>query len=133
MLPEVASGHLGVAVDLLPLEAFHPEITGALNPTGDFRRTFRLAPVGQVAVADRQDLGEDVDLVEKRSLGQGAVAQCIGAVQIPLSLVHVMTVVVYEELEFSYGGSFCPFGHLLPAAYDRLMRSVTARRGESVG
>jgi len=48
VLPEVASGHLGVAVDLRPLEAFHPEITGALNLTGDFRRTFRLAPIGQV-------------------------------------------------------------------------------------
>jgi hypothetical protein len=32
VLPEVAGVHLGVAVDLCPLESFHLEVAGTLHP-----------------------------------------------------------------------------------------------------
>ena len=74
VLPEVASVHLGVAVDLRPLEPVDLDVTGTFHPAGDGRGTFRLAPVGQVAVADRRDLDVDVDPVEERPGDPGAVA-----------------------------------------------------------
>ena len=67
VLPEVAGVHLGVAVDLGPLEPLHLEIAGALHPTADFRGAFGLGPVGQVAVADRRHLDMDVDPVQERA------------------------------------------------------------------
>ena len=54
VLPEVAGGHQGVAVDLRSLEQLNLDIPGAFHEVGDCRETLRLGPVGQVVVADRR-------------------------------------------------------------------------------
>jgi hypothetical protein len=71
--PEMAGVHLGVAVNFRPPEAISLDAPGAFHPTGNHCGTFRLGPVGQVAIANRGNLHVEVDPVQKRSGDPGAV------------------------------------------------------------
>ena len=75
VLPEVAGVHLGVAVDLRPLEPLHLDIAGELHPMADLRGAFGLAPDGQVAVADRRHLDVDVNPVQERAGDAGTILE----------------------------------------------------------
>ena len=52
MFPEMSGVHLGVAMDLCPLETVVLNITGTFYPEGNSYGTFRLGPVSQIAITN---------------------------------------------------------------------------------
>ena len=67
MFPEMSGVHLGVAMDLCPLETVVLNITGTFYPEGNSYGTFRLGPVSQIAITNCRNFDVDVDPVEKWS------------------------------------------------------------------